>query len=343
MTLTDFIRAMPKVELHVHLEGAIQPETVLELARRNNIQLPADSVAGIHKWYTFTDFPHFIQVYLKVSECIRTPEDIEFVAREFLKGQAAQNIRYTEATYTPHTHYMQKGLAFEDQLAALNRARAWAENELGVAMGIITDISRNVTPENGLMTAEWAISGMNAGVIALGLGGSEIGHPPEKHAAAFGLAHKAGLPVILHAGETEGAASIWGALEQGTLRIGHGVRCMEDPALVAELRRRQIPLEVSPTSNICLKVFPSLKEHALPKLLEEGLYVTINSDDPPMFNTSLTEDYIAIAETFGFEADRLQQFVMDALAVSLLPEDKKAALKLEFETKFDQLRTKELS
>jgi len=338
MTFTEFIRAMPKVELHVHLQGATQPETWLELARRNHITLPADDLAGMHEWFKFTDFPHFLKVYIKVCECIRTPEDVEWLTREFLAGQARQNIRYTEFTYTPHIHYKLAGLQGDQQLAALNRGRAWAQAELGVESGIILDISRNVTPEEGLWTADLAISGRHDGVVALGLGGPEVGHPPEKHAISFAKAHAAGLRCVLHAGETEGAASIWGALHQGSLRIGHGVRCFEDPALVDYLREKQIPLEVSPTSNICLNVFPRMEDHPLPKLIEAGLYVTLNSDDPPMFNTTLTDEFLTVARVFNFDTDTLTTLVMKALRASFLPAERKATLEAEFVRDFAQLK-----
>jgi adenosine deaminase len=343
MTLADFIREMPKVELHVHLEGAIQPETVLQLAARHNITLPADTVDGIRAWYAFTDFPHFVQIYVKISECIQTADDLELVAREFLKGQAAQNITHSEVTYTPFTHYKQKGFAFADQLAAINRAQAWAEAELGVTMGLITDISRNVTPEEGMVTAAWAVSAQDNGVLALGLGGPEVGHPPQKHAAAFDYARDNGLPCILHAGEMAGAQSIWDALQTGhSLRIGHGVRCLEDLELVAYLREHQIPLEVSPTSNVCLKVFPSFAEHNLPKLIAEGLYVTINSDDPPMFNTTLTDEYLKCADAFGWDAHMIEKLVMNALRAALLPNARKIELEQRFTAKFAALRAKYL-
>ncbi|MCB9450995.1 MAG: adenosine deaminase [Anaerolineaceae bacterium] len=339
MTLTEFIKAMPKVELHVHLEGATQPETLLKLARKHHVMLPADTVDGLREWFAFRDFSHFIEVYIKISECMRTPEDIELLTREFLQGQAAQNILHSEVTYTPYTHYKFKGLAFEDQLAAINRARAWAEAELGVTMGLIIDISRNVTPEEGLVTAEWAIKHRDNGVIALGLGGPENGHPPEKHAEAFQRAHDAGVTCILHAGELAGAESIRGALTVGhSVRIGHGVRCLEDPALVAELREIQIPLEVCPTSNVCLRVVPSLAEHPLPRLVEAGLYVTINSDDPPMFNTTLTDEYLQAAAHFGFDVDRMEKFALDALWAARLPEYRKASLSTRFRAEFQALR-----
>lgn len=343
MTLETFIQAMPKVELHVHLEGSIQPETLLTLAQRHQVNLPATTVEGLRTWYTFTDFPHFIEIYLAISSCLRTPDDIELIAREFLAGQAAQHIRYSEVTYTPYTHYRWRGLAFQDQLAALKRARAWAETEYGVTMGLVLDISRDISAEEGLPTAEWAISAMGEGVVALGLGGPEVGHPPEKFTQAFELARAAGLPSVPHAGETAGPESIWGAIRAlHAVRIGHGVRCLEDPALVAELRQRQIPLEVCPTSNVCLKVVPDLAGHPLPHLLAEGLYVTLNSDDPPMFNTTLTQEYLDTARTFKFDAETIEQLVLNAVRGSLLPPNRRQALEQEFIVELARLRTEHL-
>ena len=154
MSLIEFATQMPKVELHVHLEGSIQPETLLELARRHDVRLPADSVEALRGWYRFVDFSHFVEVYLAISECLRTPDDIELVARQFLANQASQNIRYSEITYTAYTHHLQKGLSFESQLAALNRANAWAKEEFGVSMGIVIDIPRNIDAKHGPMIAE---------------------------------------------------------------------------------------------------------------------------------------------------------------------------------------------
>ena len=343
MSLASLIQAMPKVELHVHLEGSTRPETLLKLAHRNNISLPYDTVEGLREWYTFTDFPHFIDVYMALCRCIRTPDDIELLAREFLEGQAEQNIVYSEVTYTAYTHYVQHGIAFDAQLAAINRARAWAEEKLGVSMGIIIDVPRMIRSEDALIIANWVISGLDNGVIALGLGGPEVDNPPERFQAIFDHIYAAGVPSVPHAGETVGPESIWGALQ--TLhadRIGHGVRCLEDPELVAELRERQIPLEVCPTSNVCLKVVPDLAAHPLPRLLKEGLYVTINSDDPPMFNTTLTDEYLTIASTFDFDADTIQQFVMNAVKASLLPEEQCNNMKQRFLNEFTKLKAEHL-
>jgi len=179
---------------------------------------------------------------------------------------------------------------------------------------------------------------MNNGVIALGLGGPEIGNPPELYQGTFERAQAAGLPSLPHAGETEGPQSIWGAINSlSAVRIGHGVRCLEDPALVAFLRENQIPLDVSPTSNVCLGVVPTLAEHPLPKLLEEGLFVTINSDDPPMFNTTLTGEYLQIAKTFGFDINQIKQFVINGVRASLLSPDAKRALEVDVKEEFTVL------
>jgi adenosine deaminase len=340
MSLESFIRAMPKVELHVHLEGAIAPATLLELARRNRVTLPADTVEGLRAWYAFTDFDHFVQVYLGVSACICTPEDIELVAREFLAGQAAQGIVYSEVTYTAYTHYHFKGLAFEDQLAALNRTRRSAA-ELGTDMQLVIDIPRFISAEEGLRVADWAVSGMGDGVAALGLGGPEVNNPPERYREAFARARAAGLARVPHAGETVGPESIWGALRVlDADRIGHGVRCLEDPELVAELRRRQVPLEVCPTSNVCLGVVPRLADHPLPRLLAEGLYVTLNSDDPPMFNTSLTDEYLAAARTFGLGAEDLEGLVLAGVRAALLPAEERRELEERCRQGFGRMRKK---
>jgi adenosine deaminase len=333
MILSEFVRRMPKAELHVHLEGSIRPKTLLTLAQRNKVTLPATTVEGLQNWYRFTDFPHFLEVYKRISTCIRTPADIELVAREFLEGQAAQNVRYSEVTYTPYTHYTQKGIPFEEQLAALDGARRWGEGTLGVRMKLILDISREVSAEEGVVVAEWAAGGMDKGVVALGLGGYEVGNPPERFAAAFGLAAEAGLAAVVHAGETAGAPSIWGALETlKAVRIGHGVRCLEDPALVEVLREREIPLEVCPTSNLCLGLVSRLADHPLPTLVGEGLRVTINSDDPPLFNTTLTDEYTRIAAAFGYDEQEIERFVMNAVGAVLVEEGERSVLADGFRT-----------
>ena len=276
---------------------------------------------------------------ISISSCLRTAEDIELIAREFLAGQAEQNIVYSEVTFTPFNQYYNNQLGYHEQMDAVDRARAWGEKELGMRMGIIMDIPRLVPPEDGLMIADWAIERYGDGLIAFGLGGPEVDNPPEKYQAAFDRVREAGMPCILHAGETVGPTSIWNAIQVAdTKRIGHGVRAAEDPALIAYLREKQIPLEVCPTSNICLKVYPSLKEHVLPYLLQAGLYITINSDDPPMFNTTLTKEYLTCQQAFGWTTEFIEQLVFNAVNVTLLPESERLEMQRSFEMEFQQLK-----
>lgn len=333
MNLSDYVRVMPKAELHVHLQGATQPETLLHLAERNGITLPAETVEGIREWHTFQDFDHFLSVYDLICECFRSGEDIELALREFSAGQAAQNIRYTEVTFTPPRH-----IPWPEQLAALRRAREWALAEHGIIVNLILDIPREYGAEVGSLVAGWAIDGSRAGVVVgLGLGGPEKGNPAARFADAFEKARAAGLPTTLHAGEVVGPESIWDALAHGyAARIGHGARCLEDPRLVEHLRDRQVPLEVSPTSNVLLGVCPSLAEHPLPRLLDAGLYITLNSDDPPMFNTTLTDEFIRCAETFGWGIERIEQLTLNALRVAFYPE--RQTLVEEYMAEFARLR-----
>jgi adenosine deaminase len=330
--LEKAIRAMPKVELHVHLEGSIRPETLLTLARRHGVSLPANTVAGLRDFYRFKDFAHFVEIYTLISSCLRTPDDIELIAREFLAGQAAQNIVHSEVTYTAYTIYKLAGIPIAEQLAALAAARSWGEKTHGVTMSFIFDIAREVSPQEGMTTADFAIAGQPHGVIALGLGGNEQKHPPEKFRAAFARAREAGLRSLPHAGETAGAASIWAALREiAAERLGHGVRCLEDAALCDELRQRQVPLEVCPSSNVCLGVAPSLAAHPLPRLLDLGLNVSINSDDPPLFNTTLTDEYLRCAAAFSLDAAAIARLGKNAIAASYLPPARKAELAVRLE------------
>lgn len=340
MSLTDFVRAMPKVEMHVHLEGSIQPEALLELAQRNSVRLPADSVEGLRDWYTFTDFPHFVEIYLAISSCICSGEDIEHVAREFLRGQASQNIRYSEVIFTPYTHYsLNKKIPFADQMEALQRAQKWAASDLGVGVGWVLDFARNLPPvEHAETVAGWAVSAVDSGVVGFGMGGFETGYPPQMFEKAFAIAREAGLACQPHAGEMGGPESVWGAVNVlHATRIGHGVRCLEDPKLVKFLREKQIPLDVSPTSNVCLGVVPSFAAHPLPKLIEEGLYVTLNSDDPPMFNTTLTDEYLKVVETFDFDRDMIERLVLNGVNASVLPELQRAEMARQFQEEFASL------
>ncbi len=326
MPTREEIARIPKVELHVHLEGSIRPETLLKLANRHAISLPASDVAGLRNWYQFRDFPHFVEVYVAISKCLKTAEDLELVAREFLEGQAEQNILHSEVTFTAATLEQYVGIPVSEQISALQRAIQFGRDELGISMQLIFDIVRGMTPERAHQVAEWAVEYHGQGVCALGIAGEEW-RGTEEYQSAYSYAAEKGVPVVAHAGETCGPEVVWDSLiYANAVRIGHGVRCLEDEELVEELRRRQTPLEVCPSSNVMLGVFPSLEAHPLKMLVDAGLYVTINSDDPPMFNTTLTDELFRAAETFGFSLDELRQFTLNAAKAALVPEDKKAEL-----------------
>jgi adenosine deaminase len=330
---------MPKVELHVHLEGSIYPETLLTLADRNNVGIPPNSIEEVRQWYQFSDFAHFIEIYSAICDCLRTADDFELIASEFLKKQAEENILYSEVIFTPYTHLQH--IPFDEQLSAINSARRQAETSQGIRMGLVPDISRQMRPINeSFLIANWAVQNMDKGIIALGLGGPEVDNAPELFERTFETAHEAGLPSLPHAGETAGPESIWGAINSLlAARIGHGVRCLEDANLVSTLREKRIPLDVSPSSNVSLGVVPTLSEHPLPKLVEAGLLVTINSDDPPMFNTTLTDEYQKIAQAFDYDIDDMKQFVLNGVRASLLPAGSKKSLENEIVFQFARLDT----
>jgi aminodeoxyfutalosine deaminase len=338
----DYIREMPKVELHVHLEGSIRPATLLTLAERNRVALPAADLEGLQAFYRFSDFDHFLQVYSTISRCLKTPGDYSLIAYEFGADMARQNIRYAEVTFTPYSNVANTGLPFDELLAGLNDGRSRAQGEFDIEYRWILDIMRD-QPDSRHLVAAWATSAQDRGVVGFGLGGTEYGHPPEWFADAYTVARDVGLHSVPHAGEVAGPESVWGALRAlGAERIGHGVRSVEDPALVEYLRQHQIPLEVCPTSNLCLGIYPSYEEHPIRWLWEQGVYVTLNSDDPPMFNTDLVSEYQAVADHAGFTAGELERLSLNALQASFLPDDRKADLEEAFLTEFVQLRARYL-
>jgi adenosine deaminase len=323
------LQAMPKVEIHVHLEGATDAETVYEMAQRNRVELPAASLDEWKTFYEFTDFNHFIDVYTAASRCMRTPDDFAFMTERFLAHQARQNIRYSEV-FLSVSHQVGK-LPNGELLAALAAGAAAGQTRYGSRLRFIADIARHL-PHTQARVLEFALRGREQGLfLGLGLGGKEVGHPPEDFADIYAEAKRQGLRVVAHAGETAGAASVRGALEAlGVERIGHGVRCLEDPALVQELRARQTPLEVCPVSNYCLGVVARGQPHPIRQLVDAGLVCTLNSDDPPMFGTDLEREYLTLAEQ-GFSWEELWRLNLQTLEASFLDEAEKAAYRNEWQ------------
>ncbi len=316
--------AMPKVELHVHLEGAQLPETIWAMAQRNGVALPARTLDEWRRFYAFRSFAHFIDVYIAASRAMVTAEDFRAMLVAFHAYQASQNIVYTEA-FLSASLFVDK-IAWADMVAAVLDGLAEGRERHGVEVRLIPDIARNF-PDTKERVLAFTLAGQRAGAfIGLGLGGLEAGFPPELFRAEFAEARASGLHVVAHGGEGAGAESVRGAIEAlGAERIGHGIRCLEDPSLVALLRERRIPLEVCPISNYRTGVVPAGARHPIHRMLDEGLEVTLSSDDPPMFDTSLTEEYRSLARE-GVPYERLWACNVAALDASFLEPDAKTRL-----------------
>jgi aminodeoxyfutalosine deaminase len=338
MSIDRFLLRIPKVELHVHLEGSMRPAVLLELARRNGIGLPAQDEGGLKRWFRFTDFDHFVQVYLACSRALRRPEDFQLLALDVLAEQAYQNIAYTEAHFTISTH-LTNGVNGEEVLAALAEAIAEGERRYGVTLRLIPDIVRNIGVKPADLTLEWALAGWRRGiVVALGLSGSESRFPSDPFREHFAAAKREGLHRVAHAGEHAGPESIRSVLRDCEAeRIGHGVRAVEDPGLVEELRAAQIPLEVCPTSNLCLGVTPDLASHPFDRLYRAGVGLSVNSDDPAFFNTNLTLEYLRLHQTFGYTAAQMAGLSVAAVRQTFLPEPARTTLEDTFRRQFDEL------
>lgn len=335
MLTREFCEAMPKVELHVHLEGATQPATLLKLAKKNGVELPASDLDGIKEWFKFLNFDQFVQVYIACIECFRSGEDIELLAEEFAREQARQNILYTEATYTAETIFRRCGVPGDEQIEALLSGFAKVPE---TRVELILDIVRDMDTPNGEWTSELCQKWHGRGVCAIGLSGFEMRNPVSRHSESIRQAKRAGLKCTTHAGETMGSESIREVLADADPdRIGHGVRCIEDPHLVAELRESQIHLEVNPSSNVCLGGYPDLASHPLPKMIDEGLNVSINSDDPPFFNTTLSDEYFRCAEAFEFTPDIVFSLVQNAARNAFLPDGERNELVRKISAGFNAL------
>jgi adenosine deaminase len=336
--LHEFVRRLPKAELHVHLEGSIQPATLLRLGRQNGRPLPATDEAGLRAYYQFRDFSHFLDLYITILKCLRTPEDYRLIAYEFGREAARQNIRYAEVTFTIISNVKYSGLPWQLIMDGLNQGRAKAELEFGVRWAWIFDIVRD-RPDLQNEVVDMALAGRDSGVVALGLAGDERLDHAITFRPSFDRAALAGLPGIPHTGELSGPDKIWEVIRYlHPHRLQHGVRAIEDPLLVAYLRDHQIGVDLCPTSNVRLGVYPDYASHPLRHLWGAGLLVTVNSDDPPLFGTDLNHEYEILVDEFDFAADELVQVSLNGVAASVLPEDAKAALDAVFRHEIAQLR-----
>ncbi len=323
--LSSLCLELPKIELHVHLEGSIQPSTLLRLARRWGIELPADDEAGLAEWFRFRDFDHFVDIYLTCSRCLRDPEDFQLVVSDFLAEQARQNVYYSEVHFTVGTH-VDNGVNAGEVADAMWQAVGEAERQWGVTMRVIPDIVRNLGPKAAEVPLEWAIESRDYGVIALGLSGSEA-FPTAPYGEHFEVAKQEGLHTVAHAGEQAGPESIRETLSVcGPERIGHGIAAVRDRELMDHLVETGIPLEVCPSSNVALGIVPELTEHPFDELLDAGVVVSVNSDDPPFFDTTLSDEYSRLATAFGYQPSTLAELALGAVDHAFLDDGERRAL-----------------
>lgn len=320
------IRDLPKVELHVHLEGSMPADTLFELARTHGVEEIPDSLEALRSWYAFTDFPHFVEVYLASVKTLCEEEDFALLASAVADRLAAQNVRYAEVHVSLYTHLM-RGVPARVVFDGIERARRAAEAEHGLQLRWIPDFPADFGLESAERTVAAVLDEAPPSVVGFGVGGVET--PLEQYAGVFGRARAAGLASLPHAGEHGGPERVREALDAlGAERIGHGIDSMRDEALVARLAEGRIPVDVSPTSNVCTRAVAELGDHPLPRMLEAGLLVTLNTDDPTMFGTDLNNEYRA-AHTLGLGAPDLVRLAANGVHAAYLGAARRHALLAE--------------
>lgn len=322
--LRAFALGLPKAELHLHLEGTLEPEMMLALAERNGISLPYESVDEVRAAYHFTDLQSFLDLYYAGCAVLLTEQDFYDLTYAYLTRMAAETVRHVEPFFDPQTHTA-RGVAFSTVTDGILRALDDGARDFGITSRLIMSFLRDLPAESAAATLE-AAGAYGDRIAGVGLDSAEVGHPPEDFAAVYAAARKRGYRLVAHAGEEGPPAYITGALDAlGVQRIDHGVRCLEDPALVARLVRDRMPLTVCPLSNVRLRVVSALGAHPLRRLMDAGLLVTVNSDDPAYFGGYLTDNYVAAAAELGLSRDDLVRLAEASFEASFLPDAEKAA------------------
>lgn len=321
--MNAFIQGLPKVELHLHIEGSLEPELLFELAQRNNIDIPYESPQELRKAYEFEDLQSFLDIYYQGANALRTEQDFYDLTWAYLERCKADNVIHTEIFFDPQTH-TDRGIEFETVINGIHRAMQDGNEQLGITSQIIACFLRHLSEESAIETLQSIIKHQDK-IIGVGLDSSELGHPPEKFKRAFQQAKDAGLLTVAHAGEEGPAQNIVDSVEMLRVsRVDHGVRCVEDESLMDALIESKMPLTVCPLSNIKLCVFDAMEQHNVVDLLRKGVAVTINSDDPAYFGGYMTDNFMAVSNAHPMTKSELAQFTINAINASFISEAMKA-------------------
>jgi len=320
--ICDWIRDLPKAELHIHIEGSLEPELMFALADRHQISLPYDSIEAAHQAYQFQDLQSFLDLYYAGANVLRTEQDFYDLTWAYLQRAHQQSVHHTEIFFDPQTH-TQRGIGFETVITGIHQALVDGKKQLGISSHLILCFLRHLSAEDAMKTLEEALPYQDW-IIGVGLDSSEQGHPPSKFTAVFDRARAQGFLTVAHAGEEGPPEYIWEAIELlKVARIDHGVRSPEDPKLMEWLKEHQIPLTVCPLSNIKLCVFETLKQHPIKQLLDADLKVSVNSDDPAYFGGYVQENFMAIYEALDLSQQDLYQLAKNSFLSSFLSESEK--------------------
>ena len=326
-----FVDELPKAELHIHIEGSLEPELMLALARRNGVRLAYDSVDALRRAYSFTRLQDFLDLYYQGMSVLRTEQDFYDLAWAYLARVHGQNVRYVEMFFDPQGHTA-RGVAFSVVIDGLLRALATAKSELGIHARLILCFLRHLDEADAERTLDQALPYKDR-IIGVGLDSSEVGHPPSKFSNVFRRARQEGLRLVAHAGEEGPPQYVWEALDVlGVDRIDHGNRALEDAALVARLARDRMALTVCPLSNLRLCVVDDLRRHPLRRMLDSGLVVTLNSDDPAYFGGYMNENFRAIQSALDLSASDLRAIARNGFAASFMPDDEKSVALAAFDS-----------
>ncbi len=328
MNIEEAIRALPKAELHIHIIGSVRPTTLIELMDKSDegTSLSEDEVRGM---FRFTDFSHFIEVYKTIIRSVTDEKYFERIVYEMLEDCAASNCKYVEVSFSPIDH-VQQGLDYFQMINAIRTGLHRAEARLDIDTDIRIDLVRYSDSQAAMQVLDWVEEDMQD-IVSVDIGGSEDMYPPAPYAETYRRAKEMGLHLVAHAGEAAGPQSIWDAIRLLNVeRIGHGVTAREDPRLMNELKERGIVIEACPISNLRTKAVASIAEHPIRDFYEQGLVVTVNSDDPILFNTDLNNEYIQLFRHLGFTIEELTQISFNAIESAFVEEDSKERLRSWF-------------